>query len=141
MPNNTPKEPEPTVALSTLALELPQSADELAREHAGSVMLDELGRKALPVPLARALIAGEQQRRYAEAESKRKRDRANTERIAELQRRNPISRGVRIAADPGVNPAAAMTANAMTPQEEFGAGRRMTHGDWLDVAANEGKKK
>jgi hypothetical protein len=106
---------EPLVALSILALELLESADELA-ERLGAdsiVVADELGRRAVPASVARGLILAEARRQYDEAESIRRMQAEAERRGREFEARNPVAPGFLVGDLPaGTTPVQALTAAA-----------------------------
>jgi hypothetical protein len=130
---NTPEAaPERLVALTVLALELPETADELAARLADELIIaDDLGRRAVPAPVARELIEAEARRRYDAAEAARKRQSALQEHIRELNAKHPVGRGVRVKLPEGTLPVTAMTAGA-DKHFEGGVYRPVpSHLDWM----------
>jgi hypothetical protein len=130
--DHTDTAPVRLVPLTELALELPETADQLAARLASDLIIaDDLGRRAVPASLARELIVAEAQRRYAVAEAGRKRQSALQERTRALRAKHPVSRGVRIELPEGTLPVTAMTA-AADKQFEGGTYRPVpTHLDWM----------
>jgi hypothetical protein len=137
-PNTNPETaPVDLVPLTILALELPETADELAARLAGEIIIaDDLGRRSVPATVARELILAEARRRYNVAEAARKRQAGLEERLREIRAKNPVGRGVRVDLPEGTLPVTAMTS-AADKQFEGGTYRPVpSHLDW--AFGNEG---
>ena len=135
MNETTPMELD-LVQLALIATETGETVDRLTHRFGDEVVLDDIGKRAVPASVARRFFTerAEQKARQLEAAQRHREDLA--------QRTRPVYAG--IPAKEGLDPVAAMTSQDpayTTPSQDFGVTRGNPRQELMDEVFAEGRRR